>query len=205
MARSSCPFRNPKTQTTHMSKTKREVLPPIACTAGMEAMVAEITNLAIEHAGVSAELDRITAERERALADELRPLQLKAELVAKRAKARLARVEAFVADHRDELMPDKKKSFELPTAVVGFALSTKPKVVLANEGDDWSSVATRLEGLKWGEPFVREPAPEVDKDAILAARETLTEHQLKTAGLRIEQPEKFYVQPKSQVAETAKA
>jgi len=92
----------------------------------------------------------------------------------------------------------------LPTAIVGFAISTKAKVAMANEGDNWESVALRLEGLSWGEAFVRYPDPEVDKDALIKERDNITAKQLEAAGIRIDQPEKFYVQPKSQVAETVK-
>ncbi len=187
------------------TKPKRERLAPVESTAGMEALVAEITALQIERAGLEGRMAELTAASERALANLLRPLQLQAEELAKRVKSRVAKVEVFVTEHRDELLPDKKKSFELPTAEVGFALSNKPKVVLANEGDEWGSAALRLEALKWGEPFVRVPEPEVDKEALIAARDTLTDKQLAAAGLRIEQPEKFFVRPKSLVAETAKA
>lgn len=187
------------------TKPKRERLAPVESTAGMEALVAEITALQIEQAGLEGRMKDFIARTERQMAEQLRPLQLQAEEIAKRVKARVAKVEVFVTEHRDELLPDKKKSFELPTAEVGFALSNKPKVVLANDGDDWESAALRLEALKWGEPFVRHPEPEVDKDALIAARDTLTDKQLAAAGLDIEQPEKFFVKPKSLVAETAKA
>lgn len=196
---------NTETPTAPATKLKRERVAPVESTSGMEALVAEITALQIEQAGLEGRMKEFIARTERQMADQLRPLQLKAEEIAKRVKARVAKVEVFVTEHRDELLPEKKKSFELPTAEVGFALSNKPKVVLANDSDEWASAAERLEALKWGGPFVRLPDPEVDKEALIAARDTLTAKQLAAAGLRIEQPEKFFVRPKSLVAETAKA
>jgi phage host-nuclease inhibitor protein Gam len=196
---------NTETQAAPAAKQKRERIAPVESSAGMEALVAEITALQIELAGVVAQMDERKAAHELTLAAKLRPLQLQAEEIAKRVKARLAKVEVFVTEHRDQLMPDKKKSFELPTAVVGFALNSKPKVVMTGADDDWTSVAHRLEAFTWGESYVRTPDPEVDKEALIADRESLSPKQLAAAGLRIEQPEKFYVQPKSQVAEKAKA
>ncbi len=196
---------NIENPTAPAPKPRRERLGPVASPAGMEALVAEITALQVEQAGLAARMAELTVASERALAAQLRPLQLQAETIARRVKTRLAKVEVFVTTHRDDLLPDRRKSFELPTAIVGFTLSTKAKVVLANDGDDWTSAAHRLEALAWGEPYVRNPEPEVDKEALIASRASLTPVQLAAAGLRIEQGEKFYVQPKSQIAAAAKA
>ncbi len=187
------------------TKPRREKITAIASAEGMEALVAEIVALQTEAAGLVAELAKRQAEAELALAKEQRPTQLKVEEITKRVKARLAKVEVFVTEHRDELMPGAKKSFELPTAVVGFALSNKPKVVMTGADDDWGSVALRLEALPWAENYVRTPEPEVDKEELIANRDSLTAKQLAAAGLRIEQAEKFYVEPKSLVAATATA
>lgn len=189
---------------TKKAREKQERIQSVASQEGMEAMVAEITALQIEAAKVQAQIAEKTADSERLLATVIRPLQKQVEAIAKQAKKRLARVQVYVTEHRDQLMPGEKKSFELPTAVVGFATSTKPKVTLANEGDEWCDVVERLEALPWGEDYVRYPEPEVDKQALIEDRNELTAKQLSAAGLRIEQGEKFYVEPKSLVAETAK-
>ncbi len=196
---------NIENPTAPAPKPRRERLGPVASPAGMESLVAEITALQVEQAGLAARMAELTVASERALAAQLRPLQLQAETIARRVKTRLAKVEVFVTTHRDDLLPDRRKSFELPTAIVGFTLSTKAKVVLANDGDDWTSAAHRLEALEWGGDYVRNPEPEVDKEALIASRASLTPKQLAAAGLRIEQGEKFYVQPKSQIAEPVKA
>ncbi len=84
-------------------------------------------------------------------------------------------------------------------ATVGFR--TEPPSVEKKGKDTWGAIAKRLAALDWGQPYVNDPAPEVDKKALLADRAKLTEEQLDQAGIRFEADEIFYISPKSEVAE----
>ncbi len=96
-----------------------------------------------------------------------------------------------------------KKSIDFTSATVGFRTSP-PKVVPANSKISDKSIARLLEALEWGEPYLNYPDPKPDKEAILADRNKLTPDQLRAAGIKIEQEEIFYIQPKSEIVETSK-
>jgi hypothetical protein len=49
--------------------------------------------------------------------------------------------------------------------------------------------------------FVREPAPQVDKPALLVDRATFTPEELRIMGIAFEQDELFFIDPKSEVAQ----
>ena len=190
---------------TAPAKPRREKIAPITTRPGLECLVAEITNLQLQLAAAVARMEERQAEAERKLAEQLRGEQQAAEAIGQKIKRRIAIVQAYVEENRDELFPEAKKSLELPTATIGFRFSSKAKVVLTGAEDDWESAALRLEALSWGAGYIRTPEPEVDKDKLIAARESLTPKQLAAAGVKFEQPEKFYVEPKSLVAETSTA
>jgi len=191
------------TALTKTPKTQREVVPVITTHEGMALTVTEVTNLQLEVAAAQGEIQTKTALAERLLADGLAPVQKRIEELGCKIKARASRVLGYVIEHRDELMPNpRKKSFDLPTATVGFAIAPKAKVVLLAD-EDSTDAALRIEGVKGFEKYIRIPLPELDKEAILADRDILTPAQLAFIGIRIEQPEKFYITPKSETAAAA--
>lgn len=189
---------------TKTPKTKREVIPAITTYEGMAATVTAVTNLHLEVAAEQGKIQTKKALSEILLATGIAPHQERIEELGLQIKARAARVQGYVTEHLDELIPnpEKKKSFETETATVGFAIASKAKVVLLAD-EDTTDAALRIEGVKGYEKYIRIPLPELNKEAILADRDILTPAQLAFIGIRIEQPEKFYITPKSETAAAA--
>lgn len=108
---------------------------------------------------------------------------------------------------------DGKKSIDLPQAHFGFR-TTPHRVEKAKGVRTWDDVVARLIStliteddtpdspfIFEGENYVRYPAPAVDKQKLLADRENIPPAALKAAGIRFEQDELFYFEPKSEVIE----
>ncbi len=58
-------------------------------------------------------------------------------------------------------------------------------------------MALKLADLSWGKRYLRVPAPEVNKEALLADRAELSPAELRQAGLRIAREERFFITPHS--------
>ena len=175
-----------------MSK-KAKIIPVIVTSReSMEAHVADVVRLKLE-----------TAEKKAAMEKEIADVQKRHQaglLVLERQVAiKEAGIFVYCQQHRAELFPDKK-SIDTLLASVGFEL-TPFSVEKRSTKDTWGDIALRLEALDWGAQFVRENDPEVDKASLLAKRTTLTDEQLRAAGIRFDQDENFFIRPKSQVAE----
>lgn len=118
-------------------------------------------------------------------------------------RTRLAQLEAsiqlFCVSHRETLFTDGKKSVEYSNAIVGFR-DDPPAVGKLIKGDTDENIAERLSETEWGEIYMHWKAA-LDKKALLRDRETLTPQQLKLAGIRFDQEEKFFITPKAQTGE----
>src|SRR5277367_3363915 len=79
-------------------------------------------------------------------------------------------------------------------AVIGFRVSP-PRIDRASRKWTWAEVAVKLSELAWGRRYLRTPAPEVNKEALLADRAELSTAELKQAGIKIVQDERFYITP----------
>jgi phage host-nuclease inhibitor protein Gam len=88
----------------------------------------------------------------------------------------------------------EKRSLECTHATVGFR-TTPPRVERASRKWLWSAIATRLGEVAWGQRYLRIPAPEVNKEALLADRAHLAAADLRLAGIRIVHEERFYITP----------
>src|SRR6202044_3043895 len=88
------------------------------------------------------------------------------------------------------------RSLACAHATIGFR-ATPPRIERASRRWTWSRIALTLAGLAWGKPYLRIPAPEVDKDALLADLDRLSPVDLRAAGIRIAQGEHFFITPHS--------
>jgi phage host-nuclease inhibitor protein Gam len=104
----------------------------------------------------------------------------------------------YCTAHRAELFVDKK-SRDTSLAVFGFEL-TPWRIETANKKIKWKDVVKRLLRNAWGKVYVRKPAPQPDKEALLADREKLTEAQQQAAGVQFCQDEQFFIRPKPETA-----
>lgn len=158
----------------------------------LDAAVASVAQLKIEYTQAVAAMElEIAAVQER---HQARLLALSQQVESKEAG-----IYVFCQQHRAELFP-KQKSLDFLLATVGFR-TDPPSVEKVSKKDTWTTIAQRLEALSWGESYVRQPEPEVNKKALLDARGTLTPEQLAAAGIKFEQEEQFFIEPKSEVAD----
>jgi len=93
------------------------------------------------------------------------------------------------------------RSLACAHATLGFR-ATPPRIERASRRWTWSRIALTLAGLAWGKRYLRIPSPEVDKEALLADLADLSPVELRHAGLRVVQGERFFITP-HQPAETA--
>jgi phage host-nuclease inhibitor protein Gam len=173
---------------------KRPKLEPCIITSrpALEAVVADVVRLKLEHAQAIAAMEREIADVQKRHQDTLLGL-------VSRIEAREAGVYVFCQKHRQELFPEKK-SLDLLLATVGFEM-TPPRVEKISRKDTFGNVAMRLADLMWGDDYIRYPDPEVNKEKLLSDRAILSPEQLAQVGVKIEQDENFFIRPKSEVAE----
>ena len=101
---------------------------------------------------------------------------------------------------------DDKLSLRCTHAVIGFR-TTPPRVDRASRKWIWSAIALKLADVAWGKRYLRVPAPEVNKEALLADRAELSAAELRQVGLKIVQEERFYISPhrETENAETSES
>lgn len=174
-----------------MSKKAKFIPCLVISREGMDAAVADIVNLKLE-------ITKETAEMEKEIAAIQKKYQPKILALSEAVETKEVGVMLFCEKNRDTLFP-QKKSLELLVAEVGFEMNP-PKVEKRRSKESWGVIAKRLLTLPWGESYVREADPEVDKQALISNRKTLTAEQLKEAGVDIIQEEQFFIRPKSEIA-----
>jgi phage host-nuclease inhibitor protein Gam len=172
---------------------KRQKLEPciISSRQGLDSVVADVVRLKLEHKEATAAMEKEIAEVQKQHQENLLSL-------AGQIEARESGAFHYCSANRAALFPEKK-SLDLLLAEIGFEL-TPPRVEKVRSKDTLGAIATRLLALVWGSKYVRQPAPEVNKEQILQDRAELGD-KLAQAGLKIEQDENFFIRPKSQVAE----
>lgn len=89
----------------------------------------------------------------------------------------------------------KKKSVDMVHGTCGYR--TSPPSIKPVPGVTWEKVQAILDSKR--PDFIR-TRKEIDKDALLAARAILKTEGLTELGLRIHQPEEFFVDPKKDLA-----
>lgn len=138
--------------------------------------------LAVDTEQMNRKLDAVKAghqERQTMLAAEIKS---KTELLERWASAN---PQAF----------GERRSIDLPRAVVGFRLSNPS--VKPTKGMGIADIVEHLLREPGGDRFVRMAKPELDKPAILAEREALSD-LFARCGIKIVQEERFFIEPKSE-------
>lgn len=165
-----------------------------------EAMVAALNRyietrlkIAAKVAAHEERIARVRTEFDAAIQDEREELALLE-----------ASVQLYAVNHRIDLFGEgDKKSKDFANARIGFR-DNPPSVGKRVAKDTYDAIALRLDELPWGAPYVSwKVAP--NKEALLRDRASLTEEQLKAAGIRFEQDEHFFIDPTSDAIERAKA
>lgn len=168
-----------------MKRTSKPKSTTITTREELENRVGDYARLSIRRAKLgavmAAKIDEIRANYDAIFAD-----------IDDALGEAFADLEAWAALHPDEFAG--RKSLELLHGIIG--LRTNPPSLKTLKGVRWQDVMTLL---------ARHPAYirtilEPDKEAILADRDGLGEAGLAALGLRVDQAEKFYVQPRAEEA-----
>jgi phage host-nuclease inhibitor protein Gam len=102
-------------------------------------------------------------------------------------------VENWVRSHADAF-PDDQRSLACTHAIIGFRVSPA-RVDRASRKWTWTEIAQKLGDIAWGRRYLRQPAPEVNKEALLADRADLEPAELRKCGVKIVQEERFFIAP----------
>ena len=172
-------------------KEEKPIVCMISSREAMEGVVADIVQLKLD-------VVKETSDMEKEIAAIHKKYQPKVTALCKQIESKEVSVHLFCERNRETLFTDRK-SIELLLASVGFEF-TPYRVEKTISKDTWETIVTRLESVEWGADFIRQGNPAVDKNALLAARETLTPEQLNEAKIRFERDEQFFIRPKSEVA-----
>src|SRR6185503_12888669 len=192
---------------------KAKTKPPVLLSRdAMELEVAAYVQTDLEVVQLQAQI-----EKEKIAIDAKHQARL-TELVTAR-DLKFAAIHNFCVEHRKAILTEPRKSFELSVATVGFELPgwSVEQVGKENLGDK----ATRLQSLvlfkrdEKGElvldaekkpiieldcsRYVREAAPALNKQNLLADREQLTPGQLEAMKVKFTNEEGFFIRPKSDV------
>ncbi len=192
------------------TKNKRIKAPALTTRIEFDIHVGSIATMTTELRAMEAERDADIQLAQQTNAIEIGELQ---EII--NAKASLC--EKYADEHRAELLPGKIKSAETPLARFGFRLGNRT-VALLKKGCSWDAAVIILKSLKLA-GTVR-TVEEVNKETILARTnddgqlatsdeelakgEKAARMPLSTIGLKINQSESFFIEPKVEGAETVK-
>lgn len=108
------------------------------------------------------------------------------------------RIRAWADAHPDEFAT--RKSIAMVHGTLGYRVGQPALKTI--RGVTWDKVLAILRAHLPNYIRIKE---EVDKEALLADRETLGDENLKTLGLRVEQAERFFVEPNKETVRPAAA
>lgn len=187
-------------------KTEKAKPPVLQTREGMEAAVNDYTQFKLKHLAVTAKMEQEKAAVEKKFQEELNAL-------GREIETTFASVQNYCVLHRAELVTDDKKSFDTVSARVGFSL-TPHRVEKRSAKETFGAIAKRLLGLVFMdgdkvildcEQYVREADPDLDKNKLLADRSKIPQAFQVAMGIKFEQDENFFIEPKSELAEGDKA
>lgn len=166
-----------------VTKRIKQTMDEIETREEMEATVERIARATIARDGLMAEMDHeLTEIRAR--------YEPQITAYGQELDAAMALAQRWAEANPAEF--NGRKSIDMMHGVVGFRTGT-PKLKLLS-GWTWTKVLDVLKLNKVVE-FVR-TKEEVDKECILANRETISEDTLKRIGVKVVQDESFFVEPK---------
>lgn len=153
------------------------------------ATLDDIAEMTVRRDKIQAKIDKAILDAREEYAGEMERLN---NLIA----AKLAQAEAYASRNRDTLLPSGAKTGETAKARWGFRLGN-PTLVLLSRKFTWASVVAKLSDLGMT-TYLKVTAPKPDKDRLKA---DLDDAKLAELGLRIDQSESFWIEPKTDSAE----
>ena len=166
-----------------MSKRTKNTIAPIQTREEAEALIGDLSRKIIERDAWLAEMDSQLLE--------IRTRYEKAFAEADTAiKIMLLQAQDW-AEHNKPLF-DPKKSLDMLHAVVGFRTGM-PKLITL-KGWTWKKVLANLveKGIM---AYVRS-TDEIDKETLLNMRELMSDKDREAIGVKVDQEESFFVEPK---------
>ena len=153
----------------------------ITTQAAFEATVDDICRLQLDH-------EQLTTLRDRLLMEIREEHDPEIERIGKEIKEKLVLCEKFAISHRNTIF-GRLKSAAASLGHYGFRIGN-PTLKLLNRKWKWADVVATLQATK-REELLRTKI-EANKDAL----KRLPPEELATIGLRIDQDETFYIEPK---------
>lgn len=159
----------------------------------------QVATLVGEITEASTRRDRVLATMNRRL-DEVRA-QYESELSALGSEidAKTRQVQAWTLANRSQF--EERRSRDYARGTIG--LRTGNWTVTTLKGVTIKEAVKRLLSFRWGKEFVRNPDPQLNKEALLANREKIKPERLLAAGLSFEREETFFLEPKTDDAPAA--
>lgn len=179
--------RQPPTPINMKKVTSRTI--GLSSEAECMAMIDHIAELTVKRDRLQAKLDRDLLEVREKHGSQI---EEQSNMIA----SYMAQVETFVAKNRSLFFTGDKKSAESTKALFGFRLGN-PTLALLSRKFTWKMVVIKLQELGFG-MYLKLAEPKPDKDKI---KTIMTDEQLASVGLRLEQSESFWVEPKTDSAE----
>lgn len=146
-------------------------------------------------------LTKLTAEHEADVAKATKAFDARTANLRDRIQNDEVDLQDFCTAYRQNgVVFGKNKSRETTLARYGFR-TTPWRVETANKKIKWKDACARMLRTAWAKVYVRDPEPKVDKQALLADRQSLTPEQLREVGISFEQDEIFFHEPKPETAQ----
>jgi phage host-nuclease inhibitor protein Gam len=153
------------------------------------ASIEECTRAMRELLLATVDAEKLTAERDRAVAAILKGYETRLAGLAQKREDLELQLQTYYMAHLAELETDGRKSVALTYGIIGRRKSPAA-LRLLNKSWAWAAVREAIRA-KWGAGFLTAPEPEVDKDKV---KGEIPEEQLRDCGLKLHQDEKFYVE-----------
>lgn len=186
-------------------KNQKLVAVEVVSKEAMIGIVADIVRNKLRVAELDAQMQQDVVSIQERYAPEMEEL-------GRSIAAAEAGVHAWALRHPEEF--EARRSIDLPSAEVGFRVSP-PAVEKIRSKDTWEKIAVLLTGYEYEVPesgeqfrgvdYVRQPAPQVDKEKLIADRNRIPLHALEQIGIRIVQDDVFSIRPKSDIIDAGPA
>ena len=170
----------------------------------MLTMNAPTITLAAPVIGNLLELDALVeniVELQRSRSELLDAQDAALDAVRQKYRAPLAEVERYLAmemgwaetwARQNPVRLKSERKLDCTHATIGFR-QPEPRVERASRKWTWTAAAQRLAEVAWGGYYLRTPAVEVNKEALVADRAKFTPEQLREVGLKMVEQERFHV------------
>ncbi len=170
-----------------MAKKKTPAEPAINSIEALNSTVDNVAKLEVE-------LRRLQAERDKEMQALREKHDGRIEHVEKTIKRLVALAETYCLAHRGNVFTAASKSAASALARFGFR-DGNPSLCLLNRKWKWESVIEALRAAKLFEFLRTVTVTDVNKDKLKTSQ--LSDVELAAVGLRIDQAERFFVEPKS--------